>query len=185
MLIECDEETYGKYMKDDPVRPELFDDDGTRFNGNFRVYADVDKQGFETVVNAIICVVIIPFVPQNEKHLRDIASEDLKVLMAMEWEGDRFPRPNDEEEGMATILCPYSLWSYTKGAGRKLVNELLEAIPFLHPEVSHVVTMSPPTKMAMNFHTSNGAFLLSPNKDTVNYEYKYIPDCEDHDNTIH
>ena len=71
MLIECDEETYGKYMKDDPVRPDLFEDDGTRFNGNFRVYADIDKQGFETVVNAIICVVIAPFIPQNEKTLRD------------------------------------------------------------------------------------------------------------------
>ena len=32
--------------------------------------------------------------------------------------------------------------------------------------------MSPPTKMAMDFHIGNGAVLLSPNVETINYEYK-------------
>ena len=45
----------------------------------------------------------------------------------------------------------------------------------LYPEVDHVITMSPPTKMAMKFHIGNGAALLFPNEETVNYEYD-IPD---------
>jgi hypothetical protein len=32
--------------------------------------------------------------------------------------------------------------------------------------------MSPPTRTAMQFHTRNGALLLSPNVETINYEYK-------------
>jgi len=174
MLIECDEETYGKYMKDDPVRPDLFEDDGTRFNGNFRVYADVDKQGFETVVNAIICVVIAPFIPQNEKTIRDFANGDLKSFaITQSEEGDSFEYP--------TVLCPYSLWSYEKGAGRRLVNSLLEAVPIMYPDVDYVITMSPPTKMAMDFHTRNGASMLSPNRNTINYQYG----IGDHDIPIH
>jgi hypothetical protein len=82
----------------------------------------------------------------------------------------------DEEDTRAGIvLCPYSLWSYKKGSGKRLINDLLESVPMLYPEVDHVITMSPPTKMAMKFHIGNGATLLFPNEDTVNYEYD-IPD---------
>ena len=159
MLIECDKARYLKYIKDDPVRPNLFDDDTVRFDGNFRVYADIDRQGFGISVNAVICVVIAPFLPQNEKTIQDFASGDLEIQPE---EGDSFSK----------ILCPYSLWSYEKGAGRRLVNSLLEAVPIMYPDVDYVITMSPPTKMAMDFHVGNGAHVLSPNKDTVNYEYK-------------
>jgi len=169
MLIECDKEGYLKYIKDDPVRPDLFDDDAVRFDGNFRVYADIDRQGFGINVNAIICVVIAPFIPQNEKTIQDFASGDLKSLAIIQSEeGGSFEPPTTAGK----VLCPYSLWSYEKGAGRRLVNSLLEAVPIMYPDVDYVITMSPPTKMAMNFHTSNGASMLSPNKDTVNYEYE-------------
>ena len=163
MLIECDKEGYLKYIKDDPVRPDLFDDDAVRFDGNFRVYADIDRQGFGINVNAVICVVIAPFIPQNEGQIQAFASGDLNASMAIRSEG---------EGSFGKVLCPYSLWSYEKGAGRRLVNSLLEAVPIMYPDVDYVITMSPPTKMAMNFHTSNGASLLSSNKDTVNYEYE-------------
>ena len=65
MLIECDKEGYLKYIKDDPVRPDLFDDDAVRFDGNFRVYADIDRQGFGINVNAVICVVIYRSFPRT------------------------------------------------------------------------------------------------------------------------
>lgn len=167
MLIECDKAGYLEYIKDDPVRPNLFDDDAVRFDGNFRVYADIDRQGFGISVNAVICVVIAPFIPQNEKTIQDFASGDLKR------------QPEEWEE--YTILCPYSLWSYEKGAGRRLVNSLLEVVPIMYPNVDHVITMSPPTKMAMDFHLGNGAHVLSPNKDTVNYEYE----IEDYRCSVH
>jgi len=167
MLVECDEETYLKYIEDDPVRPDLFSDDFIRFRGNFRVYADVDKAGDEFTVNAIICVAICPFVPQTEEQLRIYAAGDMgESLEALE-------EMLDEDDTRAGIvLCPYSLWSYNRGAGRRLVNELLESVHLLHPEVDHVITMSPPTKMAMRFHIGNGAALLLPNETTVNYEYE-------------
>ena len=34
-----------------------------------------------------------------------------------------------------------------------------------------IITMSPKTEMARNFHYKNGARLLQTNEETVNYEY--------------
>lgn len=170
MLIKCDEENYLKYIDDDPVRPNLFEDDFVRFRGNFCVYADVDKDEFGFTVNAIVCVAICPFLPQSEKQLRLYASGDMGEGLGI------IEELLDEEDTRAGIvLCPYSLWSYKKGSGKRLINDLLESVPMLYPEVDHVITMSPPTKMAMKFHIGNGAVLLFPNEDTVNYEYA-IPD---------
>jgi len=171
MLIECRMEEFIDYIADDPVRPNLFEDNVTRFQGNFRVFADVEKdlekQGVKLTVNAIVCVVICPFLPQSEKQLRSYAVGDLDNLV------EEIQDILDEEDMNAgQVLCLYSLWSYSKGAGRKLVNELLEAVPVMYPNVNSVVTMSPPTKMAMQFHTGNGAVLISPNLETVNYEYE-------------
>lgn len=172
MLIECSAEEFMRYMADDPIRPKLFTDNTTRFHGKFRVYADVNKQGFDTTVDAIVCVVVCPFLPQSEEQLRAYAMGDMDKLLQ---ELDKVFGEDDTYVGQ--LLCLYSLWSYTKGAGRRLVNELLEAVPLLYPSISSVVTMSPPTKMAMEFHTNNGAVLISPNVDTVNYEY-VLPDDE-------
>jgi len=173
MLIECDADTYARYIDDDPIHPNLFADNLTRFTGNFRVYADVDKdtEGFGFKVNAIVCVVVCPFLPQAEEQLRLYATGGLgleKIELG-------------EDERMGIVLCPYSMWSYSRGAGKRLVNDLLECAPVLHPDVDHVITMSPPTLRAMHFHIGNGAILLSPNAETVNYAYE-IPD---HGFTVH
>jgi hypothetical protein len=76
---------------------------------------------------------------------------------------------------LGTVLCPYAIWSYQKGHGRKLINNLLEAAPILHPEVDAVITMSPHTDTAMRFHINNGADIFSTSIDCVNYEYE-VPD---------
>jgi hypothetical protein len=167
MLIECDADTYAEYINDDPVRRSLFEDNRTRFKGNFRVYADVDKdtEGFGFKVNAIVCVVVCPFLPQTEEQLRLYATGELGVNEGELGVGER----------TGIILCPYSLWSYSRGAGKRLLNDLLECAPVLHPDIDHVITMSPPTQMAMHFHVGNGAVLLSPNTETINYAYE-IPD---------
>lgn len=178
MLISCDVETYLSYIKDDPVRPDLFDDDARRFGDNFHVFADADVHGDtgEVIVNAMLCAVISPFVLRQEADLRELATESGTL--------------NDFEEalvsitgreGLASVFTPYSLWSYKKGAGKKLMDALLDVVPVKFPEVTHIITMSPPTKMAMEFHVSNGAMLLSPNVETINYEYK----IEDGDAVLH
>jgi len=167
MLVECDAGTYLKYIDEDPVRPDLFEDNTIRFNNNFRVFADIDRVGFGTKVCAIVCVAIAPFIPQEEKHLRDLANGELeKAFKAMEKELGK------DDIFAGKILCPYSLWSYEKGAARRLINDLLEAVPIMYPDIDHVITMSPPTRMAMKFHIRNGAFMLSPNKETINYQYE-------------
>jgi len=62
----------------------------------------------------------------------------------------------------------YSIWSYKKGCGQKLVNTLVEREK---DYVARIVTMSPKTEMAQNFHLRNGAKVFQVNKSTVNYEY--------------
>lgn len=167
MLIECSMEEFIDYIADDPVRPNLFEDNTVRFVNNFRVFADVDKQGFKLKVNAIVCAALCPFLPHSEQQLRAYANGDMDETIK------EINESLDEDDMYAgRLLCLYSLWSYTKGAGRRLVRELLEVVPIIYPDVESVVTMSPPTKMAMEFHTNNGAVLVSPNAETVTYEYK-------------
>jgi hypothetical protein len=55
------------------------------------------------------------------------------------------------------------------------MQQLLEAIPSLHPEVGYAITMSPPTEIAAKFHLSNGAILAISNDTTVNYMYETHP----------
>jgi hypothetical protein len=86
--------------------------------------------------------------------------------------------PTTEEELMSSsdILVYdnailYSIWSYHKGAGSKLVREYLEWVRIPDSPIKRVITMSPKTEMARNFHYKNGAWLLQANEETVNYEY--------------
>ena len=167
MLIECSMEDFIDYIADEPVRPHLLEDNVTRFEKKFRVFADVDKQGFDMKVNAIVCTVMCPFIPRTEDQLRTYATGEIDELIE-----EVEAKFDEDDTSIATVFCLYSLWSYSKGAGSRLVNELLESVPVMYPNVSHVITMSPPTKMAMQFHTNNGAFLMSPNDETVNYEYE-------------
>ena len=176
MLIECDADTYLSYIKDDPVRKGLFDDESVRFKGNFRVFADIDKSGFDTVVNAIVCVVITPTVPQSEQTLRFI--QEVGEQLNDEWE--KFEREL-LEKSFGLVLCPYSLWSYNKGAGRRLINNLLEAVPVMYPNVQGLITMSPKTDMAMKFHLGNGAEIMGVNPETINYVY----DLSDNEVRVH
>ena len=67
---------------------------------------------------------------------------------------------------------PYTIWSYEKGAGRELIYALRDFAISLGWE--RLVTLSPKTKMAHNFHISNGAFLLNENETSNNYEYKLL-----------
>ena len=62
----------------------------------------------------------------------------------------------------------YSVWSYKKGAASKLVRTVVK---LAKKQELRVITMSPKTDMARNFHLKNGARLLKTNKTTINYEY--------------
>ena len=72
MLIECNIENHLHLIKDDPVRPNLFDADEARFHGPFRVFAEVDEDSGD--VQAVVCVVLTAFVVTEEDDLLMLAN---------------------------------------------------------------------------------------------------------------
>ena len=64
------------------------------------------------------------------------------------------------------------MWSYKKGAGRRLISSLIEFVSVAYPAVGSVVTMSPKSDGALKFHTNNGAEMFSVNENTINYSYE-------------
>lgn len=130
-------------IEDDPVRsPFLFTDARRRFHSPLLVYGWIEDDD----IQAVICLAFCPYIPQTEEDLIEIA------------EGD----PGD-------IIVPYSLWSYSKGGGTKLLQAILELAS--QTEEPRVITMSPKTKTAERFHTNNGAVVLSVNEHSINYAY--------------
>jgi hypothetical protein len=167
MLIKCNAADHLYLIKDDPVRPELFEDDSVRFDAPFHVYAEVNDETGE--IAAVVCVVVCKFVPQDEVQIQAVAAGKLTKIEKALAEREKV------HGALGTVLCPYSVWSYQRGHGRKLINNLLEAAPILHPKVDAVITMSPMTDTALGFHLNNGADIFSTNEDTINYEYE-VPD---------
>jgi len=95
---------------------------------------------------AMICVAILDAVPKTVEELFDDHGEKVAVF--------------------------YTVWSYAPGAGAKIVFNIVDYIKENFPTVTRFVTLSPKTEMARRFHLKNGAFELSDNELTVNYEYK-------------
>ena len=167
MLIKCNAADHLYLIKDDPVRPDLFENNRKRFEAPFHVYAEVNDETGE--IAAVVCIVVCKFVPQDEVQIKAVAAGKLTQIEEALAEREKIFGV------LGTVLCAYSVWSYQRGHGRKLINNLLEAAPILHPKVDAVITMSPLTDTAMSFHLSNGADIFSTNEGTINYEYE-VPD---------
>ena len=68
------------------------------------------------------------------------------------------------------IAIAYTVWSRKRGAGREIIQKVLD-----HAKaegVERVVTLSPLTPMATHFHIRNGAKQISINDTTQNFEYE-------------
>ena len=76
-----------------------------------------------------------------------------------------------EEE--AKIVIAYTVWSFKKGAGKKIMKELLKKIQSKN-YLDSVMTLSPLTPMATHYHIRNGARLIKINPTTQNFEYKIL-----------
>lgn len=113
-----------------------------RIEENKEVYALTDD--FSGNINAMICVAYTNDVPTTEYDL-DNKGDNVAVF--------------------------YTVWSYAKGCGRLIVNDVAKHIKNSKPNVKRYVTLSPQTEMAEKFHLSNGATKLQTNPDTVNFEY--------------
>ena len=132
-------------VKEDPVRPEL--DYDFRINNGREVYVLKTDDNLD----AVLCVGYTDQVPTTVGELDSYAWPDF----------------NDQPR----IAVFYTVWSYSKGAGRKIIFDAVDRIKAEHTTPMRYVTLSPKTKMAYRFHTRNGAILLRTNRVTDNYEY--------------
>lgn len=129
-------------IKDDPVRPEL--DMAYRLMYGREVYALEENEK----IKAVICVAYTKTVPKQIEDLTSFAS------------------------GMDdNIAVFYTVWSYERGAGRDIVFKTKNRIEQEKQHVNRFVTLSPLTHMAVDFHTKNGAILISENDKSYNFEY--------------
>ena len=75
-----------------------------------------------------------------------------------------------QDNQTGSIAVAYTVWSRKRGAGREIINKLLEFVKE-KPYIERLVTLSPLTPMATHFHMKNGARLVSINSTTQNFEY--------------
>ena len=87
---------------------------------------------------------------------------------------DDIPKTVNDLTKMAGIdnIVFYTIWSYERGEGSKLVSTMLKYIKANQPWIKRCITLSPKTEMAHNFHIKNGAIVLQKNHSSINYEYK-------------
>ena len=112
-----------------------------RWNYNREVYA----LKREEEVDAVLCVAYTNLVPKTVEDLVDPMGKECAVF--------------------------YTVWSYSKGAGREIVIKTWDFLKENKKEIKRYITLSPKTEMAYKFHTKNGAKLISENETTDNYEY--------------
>ena len=132
-------------VSEDPVRPELSLE--WRLSNSRKIYG----LQYEENVEAIICLAFTTDVPTSVREL-DMMSELAHL------------------KDQRSIAIAYTVWSRKRGAGKEIVNKVLDFTKDLN--VSRVITLSPLTPMATHFHISNGAKQISINEDTQNFEYE-------------
>ena len=146
-LKECNAE-------EDPVRPELDNEFRTGFGR--KIYG-VEYQG---EIHAVMCFAYTNEIPKNVDELEKL-STDAFLQSAM----------RDQKGGQIAIA--YTVWSKKKGGGKLIVKEVFKKIKKSN-HLNRLVTLSPLTEMATNFHERNGAKLVQINETTQNFEYKVI-----------
>jgi hypothetical protein len=139
-------------VKEDPVRPELPVSFRTSYGK--KIYGLKDEQGD---IVSVICVAHTMEVPSSVAEM-DRMSKDAYLQ-------------STHRAGMVgNITVAYTVWAKKKGGGKHIVNELYKKIQ-RERYMNRLVTLSPLTDMARNFHLKNGAKELRKNETTVNYEY--------------
>ena len=139
---------------EDPVRPEL--DNKFRTGFGRKIYG-VEYQG---EIHAVMCFAYTNEVPKSVDELEKL-STDAFLQTAM----------RDQTGGQIAIA--YTVWSKKKGGGKLIVKEVFKKIKKSN-HLNRLVTLSPLTEMATNFHERNGAKLIQVNENTQNFEYKVM-----------
>ena len=140
--------------KEDPVRPEL--DNNFRTGFGRKIYG-VEYKG---EIYAVMCFAYTNKIPKSVDELEKL-STDAFLQSAM----------RDQKGGQIAIA--YTVWSKKKGGGKLIVKEVFKKIKKSN-HLNRLVTLSPLTEMATNFHERNGAKLIQINENTQNFEYKVM-----------
>ena len=129
--------------EDDPIRPELSNEFRT---SNGRKIFGLKYNG---EIEGVVCIAFTSEIPATVKELEfmSISEKESKIVIA------------------------YTVWSFKKGAGKKIMKELLKHIKSKN-YLDSVMTLSPLTPMATHYHIRNGAKLIKINPTSQNFEYK-------------
>ena len=146
-LKECD-------ISRDPVRPEL--DNVFRTSYGRKIYG----VKYKDEIHAVMCFAFTNKIPKTVKEL-DLLSKDAFLQSAQ------------RSQKIGKIAIAYTVWSTKKGGGKLIVKEVFKVIKKSN-HLNRLVTLSPLTEMARNFHLRNGAIELQVNETTQNFEYKVI-----------
>ena len=139
-------------VQEDPIRPEL--DVNFRTSHGRKIYGVKYKKE----ICAIMCFGFANDIPKTVNEL-DLMTKDAHLQSTL----------RDQKTGKIAIA--YTVWSKKKGGGKLIVKEVFKKIKKSN-HLNRLVTLSPLTDMARNFHLRNGAIELQVNKETQNFEYK-------------
>ena len=144
-LNECE-------TKKDPIRPEL--DNEFRTSYGRKIYG----VKYKNEIYAVMCIAFTNKIPKTVHEL-DVLSRDAFLQSAT------------RDQNVGKIAIAYTVWSNKKGGGKLIVKEVYKMIKKSN-FLNRLVTLSPLTDMARNFHLRNGADEISVNEETQNFEYK-------------
>ena len=138
-------------IKDDPIRPEL--DIIFRRSYGRKIFSVKYKKE----ICAIMCFGFTNEIPTSVKEL-DLMTRDAYLKSAQ------------RDQKIGKIAVAYTVWSKKKGGGKLIVKEVFKMVKQSN-HLNRLVTLSPLTEMAKNFHLKNGAIELQVNEETQNFEY--------------
>ena len=127
-------------ITEDPVRPEL-DIIFRRSYGRKIFGVKYNKE-----ICAIMCFGFTDEIPKTVKEL-DLMTRDAYLKSAQ------------RDQNIGQIAIAYTIWSKKRGGGKLIVKEVFKMIKKSN-HLNRLITLSPLTDMARNFHLNNGAIEL-------------------------
>ena len=138
---------------EDPIRPEL--DVKFRTSYGRKIYG----LKYKKEICAIMCFGFTNEIPKTI-HEFDLMTRDAHLQSS-----------SRRNQNVGKIAIAYTVWSKKKGGGKLIVKEVFKTIR-KSTHLNRLITLSPLTDMARNFHLRNGAKELQVNDKSQNFEYK-------------
>ena len=140
-------------ISEDPVRPDL--DIKFRTSYGRKIFG----VRYKKEICAIMCFGFTNEIPKTIEEF-DLMTKDAH-LQSASW----------RSKNVGKIAIAYTVWSKKKGGGKLIVKEVFKKIKKSN-HLNRLITLSPLTEMARNFHLRNGAKELRVNEKTQNFEYQ-------------